>query len=899
MKGLLPSFRMTLLCKRKIRPDSLLKFYNLRFAFLILLFTMLTMSVSLDSVCAYPYFRSVYLDVSIGKVENLLSDISLFTIENDSLKGDTIKKQDKKVSKDMLDAKVNYRADDSTIYDVANQKVFLYNNAQVTYQDIKLKAYYIEFDWGNNIVTATGKTDSVTGKISGEPFFEQGDEAFEAKKIMFNFKTKKGKVSDLLTEQEGGYIHSKVVKKNPDNSYFAKGNAYTTCNYKDHPDFYINASRMKVIPDKVIVSGPANLVIEDIPTPLFVPFAIFPIHKGRASGILFPEYGQRQDLGFFLSNGGYYFAINDYVDLAVRGDIYSRGSWKLNLSSNYKKRYKYGGNIDLNYGNTRTFDINSETPFKPIIRRDFNVRWSYNQDAKSNPKSRFSSSVNFGSSGYNKTYTYSSGDYLNNTFQSSVSYQRSLNDKMNLSLNLDHSQSTQTRVVTLGLPSVSFNVSRITPFKRKISTGTPKWYERISFSYRADAKNYLQSVDSNLFKPGTLNNFSNGFKHSVPINTSFTILKFFNISPSINLNEVMYLKSIRKIWDADSNRVVTDTVKGFAQGFDYNATVSLSTKVYGVVNFKKGKLKAIRHVLMPNMSFNYQPDFSAPKWGYYRSVQTDTFGNTSQYSIFTNGIYGGPPGGKFGGINFGIDNNLEMKVFSKKDSVKQERKIKLLESFAIRSSYNFAVDSFQLTPFTVTARTTIFDKLNLNFSSSFDPYINDSLGRRLNKFEWNENNRPARLTAANLSMGGNLNSKSKSKRTSTGNPDELEMIRNNPDDYIDFNVPWNFSLYYTLSLRKIKVHGDDSLTITQTATMNFDMKVTANWKVTGSLNYDLTNKNFSYSTIELYRDLHCWQMSIRWIPFGARKGYFLTLNVKSAVLQDLKMSKRSSSWGQY
>jgi len=357
--------------------------------------------------------------------------------------------------------------------------------------------------------------------------------------------------------------------------------------------------------------------------------------------------------------------------------------------------------------------------------------------------------------------------------------------------------------------------------------------------------------------------------------------------------------SIRQIWNADSNRVVTDTVGGFAQGFDYNTAVSLSTKMYGIVNFKKGKLKAIRHVFTPGISLNYQPDFSTPQWGYYRSVQTDTFGHTSQYSIFTNGIYGSPPSGKFGGINFGIDNNLEMKVFSRKDTVKHERKIKLLESFAIRSAYNFAVDTLRLAPFTVTARTTVLDKLNLNFSSSFDPYITDSTGRRLNQFEWDKNKRLARLTSANLSMGGNLNSKSKSKRTSSGNPDELEMIRHYPDDYVDFNVPWNFSFYYTLSLRKIKASGKDSLMITQTSTVNFDLKITDNWKVTGSLNYDLTNKNFSYSTLELYRDLHCWQMSIRWIPFGVRQGYFLTLNVKSAVLQDLKLNKRSSSWGQY
>ncbi len=805
-----------------------------------------------------------------------------------------------KLSNDSMDAPVSYNADDSIVTDIKNRKIYLYNNSVVKYNEITMHAYFIILDWKENTISAFGLFDSATNKTTGLPLFNEGDKEYEADKITFNFKTKRGKVLNVFTQEDEGFIHSDVVKRNPDNSYYASDNKYTTCSYKDHPDFYISATKMKVVPDKVIVSGPAHLVIEDVPTPLFVPFAIFPLHKNRASGILLPEIGRRQDLGFGLINGGYYFALGNNFDLQLRGDIYSRGSWKLSALTNYSKRYKYNGSFGLSYSRTRNYLLEFNEVEK---QNDFLINWSYSQDSRANPKRRFSASVNAGSSGYNKNYSYGANDYLSNTFKSSVSYSRTINSKMSYSVNLAHDQNINTHVVALKLPVFNFNVQRINPFQKKISIGLPRWYEKIGFSYNLNASNEVRQYDSLLFQSTTLEKFSNGLEHSIPISTSFNFLKYINVSPNISFGQVMYRQSIRKSWNADSNWVETDTVKGFATGYDYTSSIGLSTRIYGIKNFKRGKLKAIRHVLSPALSMQYHPDFGEAQYGTYKPVQVDSTGRTQLYSIFERSPYGGPSNGKFGGINFGLGNQLELKVFSKKDTVNNVKKIKLLETLSIGSSYNLAVDTFQLATFNLNASTTLFDKINLRYSSVFDPYTLNENGRRINSFLLHTQNKLAKLQSTSISAGATFKSKTKRPIKNHNSDDEsaaeYEMINNNPMAYADFNIPWNFSVNYILSLRKNIVNAQDTIIYTQTLNLNFDFNLTEKWKISGQSGYDFKRKDFSYTTLEIMRDLHCWQMTISWIPFGTRQGYFLNLRVKSTVLQDLKLVKRSSGWGSY
>ncbi len=837
--------------------------------------------------------------IFIGNIKAGAAEIYFSVTDSPAVKNDSLSYHIR-LSSDSLDAPVSYNADDSIITDIKERKIFLYRNSVVKYNDITLEAYYIELDWKENTVSAWGLFDSVTLKTTGLPHFTEGENEYEADHIAFNFKTKRGKIINVFTQEDEGFIHSEVVKRNTDNSYYAKDNKYTTCNYKDHPDFYISSSRMKVVPDKVIVSGPAHLVIEDVPTPLIVPFAIFPLHKSRASGILLPEFGQRGDLGIGLINGGYYFAISDYFDLQIRGDIYSRGSWRLTGVTDYSKRYKYNGSLSLSYGINRNYQIETNSVSK---LHDFKIGWTYNQDSKANPKQRFSASVNAGSSGYNKTYAYNPNEFLANTFKSSISYSHTINSKMNYSIGLSHDQNTQSHVVALSLPSFNFNIARISPFKKKVSTGLPKWYEKIGFSYSMQARNEVRQTDSLLFERQTLDRFTNGLKHSIPISTSFNLLKYFNISPSTNFNQVMYLQSIRQSWNADSDRIELDTVKGFVTGYEYNTAVTLSTHIYGIKNFKHGKLKAIRHVMNPNIGYNYHPDFGADVYGSYKSVQYDSAGDTRLYSIFQNTPYGGPSNGKFGGLTFSLGNQLDMKIFSKKDTVTHIKKVKLLDNLSLSSAYNLAVDSFQLSVFNLNARTTLFDKINLQFNSTFDPYDIDNNGRRVNSYYLHTDNKLARLTSSSISAGASFHSKTKNAhknyRPKDGSEAEYEMINNTPLAYEDFNIPWNFSINYNLRASKQFVNTNDTTLYTQTVNATFDFNLTEKWKISGTTGYDFKQKDFSYTTIEIYRDLHCWQMSIRWVPFGIRQGYFLNLNVKSSVLQDLKLVKRSPGWGSY
>jgi lipopolysaccharide assembly outer membrane protein LptD (OstA) len=789
-----------------------------------------------------------------------------------------------------LASKVHYFATDSSIILLQEKKVLLYHEAQVNYEDIELKAEHIIINWNDNTVYAVGVPDSL-GIFQGNPIFTEGGKTYNCKSILYNFTSKKGKIKGMRTQDGDGYIHGDQLKKNDDNSMFIEHSKYTTCS-ADEPHFYIGAKKLKIIPGNKIISGPANLVIADIPTPLVVPFGLFPVQNKQSSGFIMPSYGYSPARGYNFRNGGWYFAMNDYFDLALRGDIFTLGSWKIKAQSAYKKKYAYNGNLSLSYSKNL---LGEEGIANFEDRRDFYIKWSHKQDGKAHPNRRFNANVNAGSSTFNQYNANQNNDYLKNTLSSTVSYSYSWPSKpFNFSANLRHSQNTQTQRVSLSLPELNFNINSSNPFKRKISSGKQKWYEKIRMSYTANAKNQIETTDSLLFRNETLDQMKYGIKHIVPISSSFKVLKFINISPSANYTERWYFNRIEKSWNEESLLIETDTIGGMRAVRDFTTRVSMNTKIYGLYQFKSEKIKALRHVFTPSLSFSYRPDFSEDKFGYYDWSIADSTGNQNDvYSYFEEGIYSTAPKGKSGNLNLSIENNLELKIKTSNDSIVEYKKIALFKSLRFNGNYNLALDSFNLSNITFSGRTELLPKMNIKFNGTLNPYQIDEEGYRIEEFVWKDAYSLGRLTNLNFTINWSLKSSEKTKdkeKPENTSEQEWNMIQDNPGDYVDFNIPWNVGLDYSYSYIKPTYEK----TIKQTFNVNGNVRLTEKWKIGFRSGYDFDTKKISYSSIDVYRDLHCWEMRFNWIPFGPRQSYNLSINVKSSVLQDLKLNKRKS-----
>jgi hypothetical protein len=838
-----------------------------------------------------------------------------------SVKKDTLKKDSNGDSENSaIKSKVTYNSRDSIRFDMSNQKVFLYGDAKVIYEDMEIKAGYIEFDMEHNIVFAHGARDSLdkpiidtAGRAVGNPVFKQGAESFDATQMTYNFQTKKGKIKNITTKEGEGVIHAKDAKKDSVDLYYVKNGKYSTCNL-DEPHFYILASKLKVIPDNKIICGPACLFIGDVPTPLVLPFGFFPNTKGRKSGIILPAYGESQSLGYFLTGGGYYFGLSDFFDLALRGDIYSQGSFGVKANSNYNKRYKYNGFISLNFSDMKI----SEKEFPDYSdTKTFLINWQHTQDVKANPDFRFSANVNAGSAKYNTYNSYDPSKYLQNTMASNISLSKSwAGTPFNLSLNAAQTQNTITKTMDLTLPEATFSVNRIYPFKRAEAIGAPKWYEKIGISATVNAENKVSTYDSLLFKttpnsiavqPNAYKMFQNGLKTSVPISTSFNVGPII-FTPSANFNSEGYFQTTHKFPDKKDSAVVDSTFRKFATAYDYNVALSATTKLYGMYLFKHGRLKAIRHVLTPSISLTYRPDFSEPHYGFYQTVTTHPEGvaTTQTYSYFQNGIYGTPPAGNSGLLNLSLANNLEMKLRpSKKDTSTKDKKIMLIDNFTIATSYNVAVTTFNWSNITVNGVTKLFKKVDLNLNAIIDPYKMDyGTGKDINRLLFDETYRIGRITTASLSVSTSLRSlmsKDPVKPTQTAitpaqttNYDQLNYILLHPDYYVDFKVPWNLSVYYNVISTKMYIPSKQILkdSIIQALTFSGDVNVTKKWKVGFHSGFDFVAKNFTYTTFDIYRDLHCWEMRLNWVPFGPHKMYMITLAVKASTLQDLKLMRK-------
>mgnify|MGYP001183861323 FL=1 len=799
----------------------------------------------------------IYIFLLTGLFNNLYS----YGIDSNMVENDNI----------FLDSEIEKYAEDSIDIDIDGKKVHLYGNSKITYKNTTITAAYILINWVENTIFATSMKDS-TNKDIGYPILTENKSSFKAKEITYNFKSKKCYVKQISTKEGDGYILGKIVKKMEDDILYFKKGDYTTCD-AEKPHYSIRSNKIKVIPGEKIITGPAYLTFFNIPTPLIFPFGYFPNNTNQSSGIIIPSYGESQELGFFLKNGGYYLPINKKADLTFKGDIYSKGSWNIKSILNYKKRYKYNGSLNLSFANM----TNSERGFPNYnLKRDFFIRWKHNQDAKTNPNLQISANVNAGTSTFHRNNLSNTNDYLSNTFQSNISLRKKwANSPFSLSSNIRHNQNTQSKIINLSLPEISLNMNRIFPFKNEISKD--RWYEKVGLRYSLNAKNDISIVDSLLFTKNALSKFRNGIKHTIPINTSLKVFNYLTLNPSLNFTERWYFSQVNKNWDG--NDIITDTIRTFTRAHEYNLSSSLSTKIYGLVQFKKGKIKAIRHVLTPNISFSYKPDFSKEKFNYYKQVQINNDGDKILYSIMENGIYGSPSRGETGNISLNINNVFEMKVNSKNDTSQSEKKIKILESLNVSTSYNLLKDSLNLSNINLNARTRILKVLDINFSSTYDPYIsNKSKNNNLNVLEINKNNRLARLKTLNTSIGLNINDKS----FNTKNNDESRSF---------IEIPWDLRLNYNLTYNKGYNSAEFADTI-QSLNFSGNIKISDKWKLGFRSGYDFDSKDLTYTSIDIYRDLHCWELMFNYIPFGFQRSYTLTIQVKAPSLRDLKYERK-------
>lgn len=845
----------------------------------------------------------------VHQTENYLEEDSIFSSFSDlkmTKNSQDSSKNSIKISPNALTEVVLYQCKDSIRFLIDRKKAILYTDGKTFYGDMELDADYTEISFDNNELFASGIADSV-GFVTGNPVFKQGTSQYRAQEIKFNFTTQKGKITNVITSEGEGYIHGKQVKKVSDSvSYIAHGQ-YTTCDL-DHPHFQIKFTKAKVIQNSKIIMGPAYLSFGDIPTFLALPFGYFPLEKTRASGILMPTFGQSPVRGFYFENFGYYFGISDNFDLALQGDITTRGNWAAKVKSNYVFRYKCQGSLFLGF--SQNFMGERHTPEFSVVN-GYKIYWDHKQDAKSHPVHRFSAHVDIVSSAYNTHNLTSASDYLKSQYTSSVNFSTNVKGIFFYDMVLSYSQNTQTNRIDFALPTMNMSVNQFYPFRKKNRVGPLKWYHNISMKWNSQFSNQLGASDSTFFEPDTWRHLQLGMKHNIPITIPIKIAKLINWNTNINFTEKWYLQATERTFEIDTfgNPLLQEHFKrGFYAIHDLGLTSALTTKIYVLWSYKKGALKAIRHVISPNLNFTYRPNLSGKTYGEYFNTIT---GQNVQYSYFANSIYGGATAARQQAIaNLSIGNNIEIKVRSRKDTITGTKKIALFDNLTFSTGYDFAADSLNWQYFNISGRTSLLNFLDITFQLSFDPYILDELGNRVNQTEWKVNKRFWRLSNSNLTIGVNwrLNRdffKEKQKdgeKPSTIEQQSQSAITENalgmPNIKTDFNNPWNLVINYSFSYmandnRFYYMGYPDNRKydhqFVHTLNLSGDLNITKKWKVGFTTGYDFVNKSFSYTSLDFYRDLHCWEMRFNWIPFGYRKGWSFTLNVKASVLSDLKI----------
>ena len=807
---------------------------------------------------------------------------------------------------------------DSLFYDVLNKRVYIYNKGDIKYENMGLQADYMQIDMATKEIYAHGKVDSVNGVASNtHPVFTEGGSSYTMDTITYNFGSKKAFIQGVATKEGDGWLVGGQIKKMPDNSINIRQGKYTTCDHTDNPHFYLAMTKAKVIPGKKIITGPAYLVMHDVPIYFAcIPEGFFPINLGPKSGLLMPSYGEDASRGFYIRGLGYYFILNKHIDLALTGGIYTLGSWEVNASSRYTKRYKYRGNLNFDFSSVKTGDKGEPDYIK---QNNFRFAWTHSQDPKANPGSTFSASVNLSSSGYSKYSATTLNDILATQTNSSISYAKSwAGTPFSLSMNLSVSQNSQTRQLAVTLPNISFNVARVYPFKRKDAMGKQRWYEKIGFTYSAKLTNSVTSAEKDLFTMQTLKNMRNGVEHTLPVSTSINLFKYINISPSFNYSERWYFSRQNQMWDPEANQVVTlDPEYGFFRIYNYNASVSANTTIYGMWQMKRktAKLQAVRHTISPQVGFSYAPDFSKQKYGYYNTVQTDSLGNYKVYSPYSNQPYGVPGAGQQANLNFSLSQSLEMKVLSKRDT-SGVKKIKLIDELRISGSYNFLADSLGLSNLPVSFRTTIYGNFGINLSLTLDPYEVTPQGTRINKLLI-KRGILGRVTNTGWSFGYTFKSR-QDKSTPAANdintiPPEYFNPFSDPyglmdptlrrhymaSSYYDFSIPWNIGFNYVISYSISYTNNGTTgfkKNVSQTIGFNGSVNLTPKTGISFTSGFDIQNRKLTTTSISITRDLHCWQMSFIWIPFGSHRSWSFNIGVKAASLADLKYDKSQSMY---
>lgn len=829
----------------------------------------------------------------------MLISLNVTSLIAQTMPADTVKK----VSVDTLDAAnnnetlddpINYSAEDSIVYLASINKVLLYGKAKVKYVDMNLESEFIEIDYTKNLVTAYGKKDSV-GKNVGTPVFKDGEQTMEAEKIMYNLKTKKGKIFNALTKQGELLVIGQQIKKDSTNVIYMKDMACIPCQEADARTRF-KATKAKIIPNDKIVTGPMYLEIGGVPTPLGLPFGFFPNTKKQHNGILLPTYGNSPSQGYNLRNGGFYWGISDKTDMIITGDIYTNGSFALRTANNYNVLYKSSGAVNLLYSQFNIGDRDIPSTFNK--QKSYEIRWSHTQDNKNNPTIRFSANVNYvKNQTYNRLNAINSNQFLQNSFQSNVVFTKTFK-LSSLSINATHNQSSiGLKPVSISFPQLTYNVNRFFPFKRENAV-KQNVFDKIGVNYLLEARNTLSGYDSTIFTGDIEKRMAYGIRHSLPISTNFNLLKYITVTPALNLNAVMYTKSIRQQFLTDAttytSTIKTDTVNGFVGGYDANFTTSFNTKVFFDYVFKGGKVKQIRHLLIPTLTYAYRPDFGKEQYGFWKSVQSNTIGGVNRYSIFQNNIFGGPAIGAQNALNFNLSNNIEAKLRKKTDTGFVYNKTTLLQNISASGGYNFAADSFRLSSINLTARSTFFKNFDVVASSNLNPYVYSSVTKRdLNTYLYNVNGQLVRLTAANFAVNTSFSSdKLAAIRKLREPPNQSNGVEKGAKNDLDPTAkqPWNVSLNYNLTLSN---PDNTKLQPTHALGCRADIMPTKNWKMGITTGYDFTNQQLSSTRVSIYRNLKCWEARIDWVPFGALKSYMVTINLKSSMLSDFKIPKAS------
>ncbi len=857
------------------------------------------------------------------------------SLANDSLKSDTLSVTPQK--KDGLDAPVSYEATDSLVF-TQEGYAHLYGDGKVTYphEKIELTAAVITMNMDSSTVFAHGVEDTL-GVMQGIPVFKDGETPYETNTIRYNFKSRKGIISNVVSQQGEGYVTGNNAKKSSGDELYMRSGRYTTCDHHDHPHFYMQMTYAKVRPKKNVVTGPAYLVVEDVPLPLAVPFFFFPFSSSYSSGFLMPTYMDDSSRGFGLTDGGYYFAISDQMDLKLQGDIFTKGSWALNAETNYVKRYKYSGLLQASYQVTKTGDKGLPDY---SVAKDFKIVWSHRQDAKANPNSTFSASVNFATSSYERSNIdnlYNSQAMSQNTKTSSVSYSRNFPDQnLSISATTNIAQTMRDSSISVTLPDLNISLSTIFPFKRKHQVGDERWYEKISLRYTGRLKNSITTKDNMLFKSNLIRDWENGMQHDIPISATFTLFKYFNLTPSVNYTERWYTRKVMKDWDdANQEEINTDTIYGFHRVYDYSASLGINTKIYGMykpIIFPKKDIQ-IRHVITPSVSISASPDFGASRYGYYDSyIRTNRDGtrDTVTYSPYAGQMFGVPGQGRSGTISFSVSNNLEMKYKDKNDSL---RKVSLIDELGASISYNTAARVRPWSNLSLNLRLKLTKNYTFSMNSTFRTYgykfdengnvvdndrtewsygrfgifqgygssfsytfNNDTWKKLKEKFsgkkDEDEKEKESDESGTEGAEGGDASGKSDKK---------VEKAAVDNDGYQVFKMPWSLNLNYSFNISEDRSKNINRKTMrypyryTHNLSASGNIKISNNWAISFNSGYDFEAKEIVQTSFNITRDLHCFSMSASLSPFGRWKYYNFTIRANASILQDLKWEQRSQT----